>query len=493
MTDSPGGDAVDSTASESQPEMQAATQVDADPRPETEIERLRAERDLLAAQVEKLEHKRQSRIRSFAVSALVVVLCITFLASIVGVYAKRNTLNNEVFSDKVAPLGADPAVQAALGVWVTDQVMVTIDPKTILQDALPERAQILATPLANAIRGFVGDQVDDFLASDRFADLWATATTRAHATAVKILEGDSEVIRAQDDTIVVNLIPVINAALADIGAQSPEIFGRAIDLPTLTVDDIPEVAKDKLSEALGMPLADDFGIIRINSGGGALSAAQTAVQWFTVGVWALVLLTILLIPLTLWLSHRRRRTLLQMAAGLLLVTVLLRRVVMTLEGEALARITNEINNAAASSVLDAFIDPLLSFTLVVLWVLAAIGVVALITGPYAWATSLRELVARTGSRAATTAGSLSDRATSDESIAWIQTNVTALQVAGGVVGFILLMWLDLTWGSLFLLALLIGGYELGLWWLAERDEPADGAGPGALPDPPDVVGAGTPF
>ncbi len=477
MTDSPGDVRADATG-----EIES---------PEAELERLRAERDELAAKVEELEQKKQGRIRSVAVGTLVVLLCISFLGSVVGVYAKRNTLNTAVFETKVAPLGADPAVQAALGVFITDQVMQTIDPKTILQDALPDRAKILATPLANAIRGFVGDQVANFLASERFEQLWASATENAHQAAVRLLEGEVSAVTTDGDEIVINLIPMINAALAQIGEQSPEIFGRTIDLPTITVDDIPTVAKDKLSEALGTPLSDDFGIVRLQSGGGALSTAQTAVTWFSVGVWALALITLILIPLTLWISHRRRRTLLQMTAGLLLVTVLLRRVVMTLQSEVLERITGQVNNAAAASVLETFVDPLLSFTVVVLWVLAAIGLVVLVTGPYGWAVSLRELALRTGSRAASTASNLGDRATSDETLVWIHANVTALQVAGGVVGFVLLVWLDLSWGGLFLLALVIGAYELGLWWIGERDEAPRGLRPGRPSAPtPESASAG---
>lgn len=453
---------------------------------EAEIERLRAERDTLAAEVEQLRGpRRQGRIRSIAVGALVVLLCVSFLGSVVGVWAKRNALDNQVFTERVAPLGADPAVQAALGTWITAQVMETIDPETIFRESLPDRARILAVPLANVVRGFVGDQVSSFLASDRFAQLWASSTAQAHATAVKILEGDSEVISATGDEIELNLIPVVNAALAQIGQQSPEIFGRTVDLPTLTVDDIPQAAKDELGQALGVNLSEDFGIITIKSGGGALETAQTAVQWITIAVWFLVALTILLVPLILWLSRRRRRTLLQMTAGLLIVTVLLRRLVMTLQSEALSRMQVEVNRAAAEVTFHQFLDPLFSFLAVIAWGLVAIGAVALVTGPYPWARYVRRTARQIGSQAIHTAGNLGERAGNEETIAWLRTNLVALQVAGAVVGVVLLIWLDLSWLRLFLLAVVIGGYELGLWWVAGRDgEAPPGEALDSRPAPP---------
>jgi len=265
---------------------------------------------------------------------------------------------------------------------------------------------------------------------------------------------------------------------------------------------VPEQAKDALSKALGVPLSDDFGVITVKSGGGALSTAQTVVQWVNVAVWALVALTILLIPLILWLSRRRRRTLLQMTAGLIIVTVLLRRLVMTLLDEGLGRLTNEVNRAAADAAITNFTDPLLSYTVWILWGLAIIGALALVTGPYAWAVYLRSTAVHLGRRAVSTATNLGDRATSDESIAWLTTNYTGMQVAGAVVGVVLLVWLDLTWTGLFVLALLIGAYELGLWWVAGRDRAhGDGSDRSEFPPPPppppssssDVIATGTPF
>ena len=38
--------------------------------------------------------------------------------------------------------------------------------------------------------------------------------------------------------------------LAQIGEQSPEILGRSVDLPTITVDDVPDAAREAIGDAL---------------------------------------------------------------------------------------------------------------------------------------------------------------------------------------------------------------------------------------------------
>jgi hypothetical protein len=405
-----------------------------------EIERLQAERDRLSSEVKTLEEKKksQSTIRTVGVFILVVLACVSFTGASVGVWAKRSFLNNEVFAERAGPLGADPAVQAALGVWITDELMQVINPEEIFREALPDRGQILAVPLATAVRGFVQGKVDEFLASERFANLWSEAVTRAHARAVDVVEGSSDVVSAQGDQIEVNLVPLVN----------------------------PANAQERVSQALGTPVDEDFGVIVIDDNG-ALSAAQEAIRLFGIAVWILVILTIVLIPLALWVSHRRRRTLLQLVFGIALGLVLIRRVGFRLEGDAVDRIANETNRAAAKAITQSFVDPLLDATLIALWILLAIAVVAVVTGPYRWAVALRRGVGNAMSSLGHIVGSAGERATDEATVAWLRANTGALQIGGAAVAVLALLVFDLSWFGLLLLLILLAAYEAGVWWVGQ--------------------------
>ena len=55
--------------------------------------------------------------------------------------------------------------------------MTAIDPKEFFESVLPDRGQILAVPLTNALRGFVQDKTTEFLGSGAFQKLWVEINT----------------------------------------------------------------------------------------------------------------------------------------------------------------------------------------------------------------------------------------------------------------------------------------------------------------------------
>jgi hypothetical protein len=153
----------------------------------TEIERLRAERDALHAEVHGLRRRARHRgwLRRTVAALLVALACVVLVAAVIGIWARRNFLDTGRFVDRAGPLIEEPAVQQALAARLTEQLMVLVDPEALFQEALPERGQIVTVPLANAVEGFVGDQVASFLATEQFERLWVGAIEVAHEASVR--------------------------------------------------------------------------------------------------------------------------------------------------------------------------------------------------------------------------------------------------------------------------------------------------------------------
>lgn len=442
------------------------TEIDPPEQPTPDVAALQAERDALAHEVEALHtrKRRKGRVRGVLAVVGVVLSCVLLLAACLGVFVRRSFFKTDNFSNRAGELIDDPGVQSALSAYLTEQINQLIDPQEIFAEALPDRAQILAIPLTGAVEGFVGDQVATFVASDTFAELWKTAVSTAHSEAVRVLEGDTPLLEESNDQIVINLLPVINSVLAQIGEQSPEILGRSVDLPTVTVDDVPDAARQAIGDALGVTLDDDFGTFTVYDDG-ALSSAQEAVALADKLVWVLVVLAPLAILATLAISPRRRRTLLQLTVGIALSMVLLRRLVFLFQKDLLDYVRIERNVPAVQATSEAFLDPL---TTAALWVgigALVIAAVALVTGPYGWAVRLR----RDAVEAGRTVGTAVVNGSQDPAtIEWVGANVDRLRIGGAVVGLVLLWWLDLSWFGLLLLALLVGAYELVVHRLAEQ-------------------------
>jgi hypothetical protein len=454
-----------------------------------EIDRLEAERARLQAEVDGLRaelaapKRGAGRPRRIVAVALVVLTSLVVTVAVAGVWARRNALNTDRWVKTVGPVAQDPAVQDALGTWITTELMGVIEPEELFESVLPERGQILAGPLTNALRGFVNDQVDTFLASDTFQRLWVQVNERAHARVVAVLEGETpRNLQIEGDDVVLNLVPVLNRVLAAIGEASPEIFGRTVDLPTITVDEVPQAAVDKVENALGVELPDDFGQFTVFEAR-RLRQVQDAVSLFDRLVVFAVVLGIGFIALTLWFSPHRRRTLLQLVVGISLGVVLIRRLGLRVEDDVLDLVKPE-NREAAGVVVGAFISSLLDATAWILGIAAAIGVIAAITGPYRWAEVLRR---RTVVVAQTLAGAVATvvarRPGEPATAAWVASHKEALQLGGIVAGIIVLLAADLSWLGLGLLLLVVGGFELAVARIAEL-----GPGEGEL-EPPGGVGA----
>jgi hypothetical protein len=459
---------------------------------ESEVARLTAERDRLEAEVGALRAQAagaapppRRRVRRVAAVVLVVVTSIVFTVSVVGVWTRRNALNTDKWVETVGPIAEDPAVQQALGSWMTTELMTAIDPETFFESVLPEQGQALAGPLTSALRGFVNDRVDTFLASDTFQRLWVEINRRAHTRVVAVLEGDTGNLQIENGKVVLNLVPVLNGVLAEIGKASPEIFGRTVDLPTVSVDDIPEDAVSKVESALGVDLPDNFGQFTVFEAQ-RLEAVQDAVELFDRLVVVAVVLAFLLIALTLWVSPSRRRTLLQLAVGIALGVVLIRRIGLRAEDEVVDLAKAE-NREAVGVVVGAFVDSLLDATAWILAAAALVAVVALLTGPYPWAVALRRRTASLARALAAAVGAATTRRPDEATVAWVVERRELLQLGGAVAGIVVLLLVDLSWLWILLLALVIAAYELAVVRIAEltpsEPEPREPEPSGAVEPP----------
>jgi hypothetical protein len=432
----------------------------------SEIERLRAERDALRAEVQGLQRQRRHRgwLRRTSAALLVALACIVLVAAVIGIWARRNFLDTDRFVDRAGPLIEEPAVQEALAARLTEQVMVLVDAEALFEEALPERGRILAVPLANAVEGFVRDQVETFLATERFERLWVGAIDLAHTASVRVLRGESEAVTTTDGQVTLNLLPVVNAVLAEITAQSPEILGREVDLPDVTIDEIPSGAIARVEDALGTDLPEDFGQFTVYDDG-KLAAAQDAISLFDRLVVLLLPLGILLAAVALWISHRRRRTLLQLAAGLAIGMVLIRRVGFRLQDEVAALPPRPAGRESASLATESFLQPLTTFGG---WVLAGalvVAVMAVLTADYPWVVALRRRVGVLWTQAVTATG---ERARDEATVAWIREQRDALLAAGGIAALLILWFADLSWLGLLLVLALIGAYEVAVYRIAAR-------------------------
>lgn len=446
-----------------------------------EIERLRSERDELDARLRRNDERkdRRGRARSLATALLTLLACLAIIVTVPAGWTYRTIFNTGAFVDRVTPIGFDPAVTPVLSDRLTTQIFGLIDVEAIVAEALPPRGQILAGPLTGGIEDFVRGKVDGVLSSDRFRDRWIQANRFAHTQIVAVLRNESEIVDTAGGRVVLNLLPVVNEALQSIESQAAGLFQKDVDLPEVTGGEVPDRAREAISSALGVEVPTDFGEIVVFESD-RLGAAQDAVSFFDRAIVFLVILTLVLIALALWMSRRRRRTLLQLVVGSMVGIVVVRRLALWVEDEVVALAQRPDGERALGAITDQVFGSFFTVTLIVIIVGLAIVAIALITGPYGWAVTTRT---KSSALVRGVVNTASDSSRQESTVVWVRAHREALQLAGGIVFVLLLLILELSLLGFLLLGGLIALYEL---WLARlgASEPG-GDGPESLRTPGD--------
>jgi hypothetical protein len=426
-----------------------------------EVERLRTERDELEARLKRKEERRarRGRARSLTAVLLTVLACLAITVTVPAVWTYRTLFVTDAFVDRVTPIGFDPAVTPVLSDRLTTQIFGLIDVEAIVADALPPRGQVLAGPLTGGIEDFVREKVNEVLSSDRFRDRWIQANRFAHTQIVAILRDESEIVDTEGGRVVLNLLPIVNEALQRIESRASGLFQKDVDLPEVTGGEVPDEVRERISLALGVEVPEDFGEIVVFESD-RLAAAQDAVSFFDRAIVFLVILTVVLIVLTLWMSRRRRRTLLQLVVGSMVGIVVVRRLAMWVEDEVVELAQRPDGEGALAAIADQVLGSFFSVTATVIVVGLAIVAIALITGRYGWAVTLR---AKSAALARGVVATASDPSRQESTVVWVRDHREALQLGGGIAFILLLLILDLSWLGFLLLGGLIALYEI---WLA---------------------------
>jgi hypothetical protein len=422
--------------------------------------------------------------RHIAVGALVVLTAFSCFVSTVAVWAHGVLLNTDRWVEAVGPLADDPAVTDALATYLVDELVTVLDVEQLAEDALPDQADFLAAPLTNAVEGFVTDQVAKLLQTEEFRTFWIEANRFTHEQAVRLLRGEPGVVTVNDGEVTLNLLPFMARILQELDQFG--ILPDRFSAPDITRETPVAEANQELGDALGVDLKPDFGQIVVYQSD-QLAAAQDAVAAFDDLVVAVVVLTVVLAIASLALSVQRRRTLLQLGLGVVAAFILAAGLVRATTNHVLGLITDEADRSAASSVVRLILDSLRDISRIVALVGLVIAAVAFFTGDSSWAVRTRRFVRDLLGRGEATA----DEAGTPEmrAVGWVDQHRDALRILGVFVAFVLLLLVDLTFGSLLVIAIGLAVYEVILALLpthgAPRHEPAGGApgdrepGPGA--------------
>jgi hypothetical protein len=440
-----------------------------------EVEELKAALQEAQEELARKEDKRQKRhrTRTLFTGLLVILTSLIFTLAITAGWTRRTLFNTDQYVRTVAPIVEHDSVQRVLSEKLTSELLLLINADELVARALPPRAQVLSGPIVGAVEDFVGDRVRERLGSDQFAERWANINRFAHTQIIAVLRGEGGAVLTTDSgTVTLNLLPVINEILARVEERAGGLIGKDVDLPEITEGEVPEAARAKIEAALGVQVPEDFGEIVVFQSD-KLEAAQDGLELIDRAVILLLILALLLIPLTLWVSRRRRRTLIQLCTGVLVGMVIVRRLVMYVQDQVVDLAKAE-NRDAAQAIVDDLMRNFFRLTAFLIVLGLAVILIALVTGPYPWAVKLRRRTREIGTGLYR---GISGRAKDKSTTEWVRAHRDALQIGGAIFFVLMLLVFSLSWVGFFVLSAVVGLFELYVFRAGQSEPQGSQASP----------------
>jgi hypothetical protein len=472
------GDAASQTIDAPQGTVEELTQ---------ELARAEAERDAAVRALDKEGRRGRLRVkvRRGFVGVLVVLFSVLLPITFTVTWVHNVVLNTNGWVRTVGPLTSDPVVANAVATTVTDELFTSLHAQKQIASVLPPRASFLAGPIASGVQGYLQTGVAKVIASPQFKTVWIQANRFAHQELLKALEGHSSAVTTTNGQVVLDLVPLLNSALANVEPFIAGVVGHSVKLPTISGNELPSAVCEQINKAVGTSLPSSCGQIPLFPAS-KLKEAQRLVRLFNGIVVLLLVLTPVLAAVAIWLSRRRRRTILQLGVGGLLGLVVFRRVIVYLQ-HTLANVGQPQNKAAREAVLSHVFSSYFTVSAWMLAILAVIVVVVAVTGPYAWAGATRAQLTRFGGKAADLIRATAAGARDDRTIDWVRAHLDLLRIAGVVLAIILVLALPISYIGILIIVALLVVYEL---WL-QRFKTSLPDGPPDAP-PPDSSQSVTP-
>ncbi len=320
--------------------------------------------------------------RSVAAGILGVLAVVLLLISAIAVWARVTLFD----SDRVAALAGDalaePEVTAALADRVTQELFSAVDVDAFVSDVLPGSLARLAPTIAGGLETAVDRALTEAFENPEVQEVIINLVRRAHAAAMRLLEGDGLVdgITVVDGAVTLNLLPLLDRGLTRL-----QSFGLLsdVELPTLTADGDPQQQVAELESALGRDLPEDFGQLviyqsdRLADAGASVESAQRTLVVAKRGLVVLLIATVALLALTIVIARNRWRAVLLLGLGTVAAIVIARTGVRRVRDDAPELVKRPGARAALGAVLDGAASGLLRTFGLVLLAGAVVALIAL--------------------------------------------------------------------------------------------------------------------
>jgi hypothetical protein len=158
------------------------------------------------------------RLRRTAIAIIVLAGVIAFFA-VLAVWAERQLLETDTWTETSTEVLADERVQTALDNFLVEALFQKVDVEAELKKSLPSDLQGLAGPAAGGVHELALRAAAEALASPHVQQLWAQANEQAHDAFLLIVEGGNETVSTEGGAVNLDLGRLITEVADNAGVN----------------------------------------------------------------------------------------------------------------------------------------------------------------------------------------------------------------------------------------------------------------------------------
>jgi hypothetical protein len=298
-------------------------------------------------------------------AVLIVLATVIGIVSVFALWADRQLLEQDTWSQTSQDLVENGEIQTALADYIVTEVYDNVDVEQDLADRLPPELAPLAAPAATALRQPAESLASKALQQPKVQGLFVKASDVTHERLVALIEDKGKFVSTSGGVVTLDLQSLLTSVTSELGVGSKAVAKLPADTASIEI-----MRSDELAEV------------------------QTGVKALQTAAWFLTALAFLLFAAAIYLGRGRRRETLRsvgIALAVIGLVVLFARNVASNEIVSALR-GSATNDAAVSSAFD-IITSLLKDTGQSILVYGIVVILAAwFAGPTRWAVSARRAV-----------------------------------------------------------------------------------------------------
>lgn len=175
---------------------------------------------------------------------LIVLASVLGFFSVFAVWAERQALETDTWTETSSELLANEDIRDALSDFLVNELYTNVDVQGEIEKRLPRDVKGLSGPAAGGLRQVAGQASRRALEQPKVQALWEEANRAAHEQLLAVIDDENEVVSTDGGVVTLHLEPIVRRIAAQLGIGgdvASKLPPEAAELEVLRSDELESV------------------------------------------------------------------------------------------------------------------------------------------------------------------------------------------------------------------------------------------------------------